>query len=114
VLAARQINNTNDVEDTVRDILLNVHTVRHTYDPASPFGPWLVAIAARRIVDRLRRQGRLGPHEAPFDPDRVTFAMPEANLVEKASNARARHEAIEELPPGQRDTIGMLKLKNGP
>jgi RNA polymerase sigma-70 factor (ECF subfamily) len=62
----------------------------------------------------LRRHGRLGPHEAPFDPDRETFAMPEVNLVEKASNARARHEAIEELPPGQRDTIGMLKLKNGP
>src|SRR5260370_28251556 len=37
--------------------------------------------------------------------------MPEANLVEKASNARARHEAIEELPPGQRDAIRMLKLE---
>jgi DNA-directed RNA polymerase specialized sigma24 family protein len=55
--------------------------------------------------------GPSGPHEAPFDPDRETFAMPEANLVEKASNARARHEAIEELPPGRRDAIRMLELE---
>ncbi|MFP3565070.1 sigma-70 family RNA polymerase sigma factor [Paraburkholderia sp. SIMBA_030] len=110
-LAARKIDNRNDVEDTVQDILLTIHTVRHTYDPARPFGPWLVAIAARRIVDSLRRQGRLGAHETPFDPDHETFAMPEANLVERASDARALHEAVEALPPGQRDAIRMLKLE---
>jgi RNA polymerase sigma factor (sigma-70 family) len=110
-LAARQINNRNDVEDTVQDILLTIHTVRHTYDPARPFGPWLVAIAGRRIVDSLRRQGRLGAHETPIAPDHETFAMPEANLVESASDAHALHEAIEALPPGQRDAIRMLKLE---
>jgi RNA polymerase sigma factor (sigma-70 family) len=110
-LAARQINNRNDVEDTVQDILLTLHTVRHTYDPTRPFGPWLVAIAGRRIVDGLRRQGRQGAHETPFDPEHETFATPEANLVENASEARALHEAIDALPPGQRDAIRMLKLE---
>jgi RNA polymerase sigma factor (sigma-70 family) len=110
-LAARQISNRNDVEDTVQDILLTIHTVRHTYDPARPFGPWLVAIAGRRIVDSLRRQGRHGAHEAPFDPDHETFAMPEANPVESASDARALHEVIDALPPGQRDAVRMLKLE---
>jgi RNA polymerase sigma-70 factor (ECF subfamily) len=110
-LAVRQINNRNDVEDAVQDILLTIHTVRHTYDPTRPFGPWLVAIAGRRIVDSLRRQGRLGAHETPFDPDHETFAMPDANLVETASDAHALHEAIEALPPGQRDAIRMLKLE---
>ena len=28
------------------------------YDPAKPFGPWLITIANRRIVDYFRKQGR--------------------------------------------------------
>ncbi len=43
-----------DVEDVVQDILLTLHAIRHTYDPSRPFKPWLVAVARRRIVDRLR------------------------------------------------------------
>ncbi|MGT2467816.1 sigma factor (plasmid) [Mesorhizobium atlanticum] len=42
-----------------------MHSIRHTYDPARPFGPWLVAIANRRFVDRLRRQGRTRARETP-------------------------------------------------
>jgi RNA polymerase sigma factor (sigma-70 family) len=110
-LAARQLGNRSDLEDTVQDILLTIHRVRHTYDPARPFGPWLVSIAARRIVDGLRRQGRLSAHEAPFDPVHETFPAPEANLLEKAADARTLRDAIEHLPPGQRDAIRMLKLE---
>ena len=46
-----------DLEDTVQDILLNTHSIRHTYDPSRPFGPWLVGIAKRHAIDRLRRVG---------------------------------------------------------
>jgi RNA polymerase sigma-70 factor (ECF subfamily) len=54
-LAVKSHRDPRDIEDTVQDVLLSVHSIRHTYDPARPFGPWLVAIAHRRIVDRLRR-----------------------------------------------------------
>jgi len=50
-LATRRVPNRSDVEDAVQDALVTIHAVRHTYDPARPFGPWLVAIANRRIVD---------------------------------------------------------------
>ncbi|MBA7466473.1 hypothetical protein ES707_01657 [subsurface metagenome] len=56
-LAARWHRDLGDVEDAVQDVLLAVHSIRHTYDPARPFAPWLVAIANRRFIDRLRRQG---------------------------------------------------------
>ena len=65
-LAARRIQNHSDVEDAVQDALLTVHAVRHTYDPTRPFGPWLVAIATRRIIDALRRRGRAGSRETPL------------------------------------------------
>lgn len=111
-IAARRFGNHGDIEDVVQDILLTVHTVRHTYDPERPFGPWLLSIANRRIVDRLRRQGRCAAHETPFDTEHETFLPAETNLQEDAVERRRLHEAIENLPAGQREAIRMLKLQD--
>ena len=46
------------VDDAVQETLLTLHRARHTYDPSRPFLPWLRAIARRRAVDGLRRDGR--------------------------------------------------------
>lgn len=110
-LTARHIRNADDIEDTVQDVLLTLHSVRDTYDPSRPFGPWLVAIANRRIVDGLRRRGRVGSHESSVENEPETFAADEANLQEEAVNARLVREAIEQLPVGQRDAMRMLKLE---
>lgn len=110
-LAARHMHNRGDIEDTLQDVLLTVHAVRYTYDPARPFGPWLVAIANRRIIDGLRRRGRVGSHETPLEPEHETFMAPEANFQEEAADARAVREAVEQLPAGQRDAVRMLKLE---
>jgi len=110
-LAARHHRNPADIEDTVQDILLTVHAIRHTYDPSRPFGPWLVAIAHRRSIDRLRRQGRARGREMPLEPAHETFAAPAANLTETAGDERALHAAIARLPEGQRRAITLLKLK---
>ncbi len=64
-LALRRLNDRSDAEDVVQDILLTVHSIRHTYDPKRPFGPWLVAIANRRIVDRVRKRDRQTRRESP-------------------------------------------------
>lgn len=110
-LAAHRVRNRSDIEDTVQDVLLTIHAVRHTYDPARPFGPWLVAIANRRIVDGLRRRGRIGSHETATDDDLETFSAPAANLQEEAVDAHAVRDAVERLPAGQRDAVRMLKLE---
>ena len=109
-LAARRMQNRGDVEDVVQDALLTVHAVRHTYDPTRPFGPWLVAIANRRIVDGLRRRGRAGSRETPLEAEHETLAAPEANYHEVASEGRALREAVDSLPRGQREAIRLLKL----
>src|SRR5437879_12736987 len=33
-IAARHFRNSGDIEDAVQEVLLTVHAVRHTYDPA--------------------------------------------------------------------------------
>jgi len=109
-LAARRHRDANDVEDAVQDVLLTVHSIRHTYDPARPFGPWLVAIANRRFIDQVRRQGRVRARETPLTIEHETFSGPPANIEESAD----RHElegAIDNLPPVQRQAIRLLKLK---
>ena len=110
-LAVKCHRDPSDVEDSVQDVLLTVHAVRHTYDPTRPFGPWLVAIANRRITDRLRRQGRSTARETTLTAEHETFAAPEANYHESMSAARALREAIQRLPQGQRDAIKLLKLQ---
>jgi len=43
------------VEDLVQDVLLALHTKRHTYDRRQLFTPWMYAIARYKLVDFLRR-----------------------------------------------------------
>jgi RNA polymerase sigma factor (sigma-70 family) len=110
-LARRRLRDSLDVEDAVQDVLLTVHAVRHTYDPARPFGPWLVAIANRRIVDALRRYGRTRLREEAFAEEHETLAAPEANLPGGGMDARALCAVVERLPQGQRQAVRLLKLE---
>ena len=108
-LASRRHRDLSDIEDAVQDILLTIHTIRHTFDPTRPFGPWLVTIANRRLIDRLRRQGRRQGRETPLMPEHETFSEPQANFDEEPD----KHElekAIDELPPMQRKAVHLLKL----
>lgn len=108
-LAVRRHRDPSDVEDAVQDILLTIHSIRKTYDPARPFAPWLVAIASRRFIDRLRRQGRTRGRETPLTVDHETFSEPETNLQE-SPDRRELEGAINNLPPRQRQAIRLLKL----
>lgn len=42
-------------EDVLQDILLAIHSKRHTYDPAQFFLPWLYAVARYKLIDHLRK-----------------------------------------------------------
>lgn len=110
-LAAASHRDARDIEDTVQDVLLSVHSIRHTYDPVRPFGPWLVAIARRRIVDRLRRQGRSARHETPLTQEHETFATDDTNYAEEGADASTLRAAVNHLPPGQREAINLMKLQ---
>jgi RNA polymerase sigma factor (sigma-70 family) len=110
-IAVRYTHDRGDLEDAVQDVLLTVHAVRHTYDPMRPFGPWLVAIAKRRVIDGLRRRGRTSARETALEAQHETFTAPETNYHEAASEGRALRDALEQLPPGQREAIRMVKLE---
>lgn len=109
-IATRCFKEPSDVEDAVQDVLMAVHVVRHAYDRSRPFGPWLLAIANRRMIDRIRRDTRRKAQEIALSTEHETFPASAANLVAADFDAAALGVAIERLPPEQRQAIEMLKL----
>jgi RNA polymerase sigma-70 factor, ECF subfamily len=111
-IAAHRHRNPDRVEDVVQDVLLTIHRVRHTYDPARPFTPWLAAIAQRRSIDALRRRSRIAAREVIDQRAYETFVDPAANREMSANEAAdALGPALAALPPGQREALELLKLK---
>jgi RNA polymerase sigma factor (sigma-70 family) len=101
-----------DAEDIVQDILMAVHSVRQTYDPARPFLPWLMAIAHNRSVDALRRTIRKSGREVSVAEYPETSDPSETNLPgEGYGDPEALRVAVAELPEGQRKAIEMLKFR---
>jgi RNA polymerase sigma-70 factor (ECF subfamily) len=102
------------VEDVIQDVLVTLHRVRHTYDPARPFTPWLRAIAQRRAIDVLRSHGRHRTREvhAPLiyesHPDPAPTA---AQKLERSVGAGELRAAVAALPEGQRQAVEELSLR---
>lgn len=112
IRARRAFLDASDVEDLVQEVLLSVHTVRHTYDPSRPFLPWLLAIVRNRMADAARRYGRQKGREIAVDDLDVTFADLASNTTDgQNSDLTTLSEAVRSLPEGQRQAIELLKLR---
>ncbi|WP_052284645.1 sigma-70 family RNA polymerase sigma factor [Kluyvera genomosp. 1] len=106
-MVRKQIADSVLVDDVIQDVLLAVHRVRHTYDPACPFLPWLMAITQARTVDALRKRGRHWLREAD-----------EEQAVEPAAEHSPDHDEQEELalildqlPSRQRQIVEHIHLQ---
>lgn len=102
------------VDDVVQEVLVTIHRARATYDPARPFLPWLRAIAQRRAVDALRRHGRTSAREvadeyAYFNHPAAAAAADEG--LDRSDQGRMLAAAIATLPPGQREAVELLALR---
>lgn len=101
-----------DVEDIVQEVLLSVHTVRHTYDPARPFMPWLMTIAMRRTIDAARRRTARSANETTVDIMPETFSGDDTkNEQEISDDQEAIRRAMAQLPDGQRQAVELMKVK---
>ncbi|HXG99332.1 MAG TPA: RNA polymerase sigma factor [Sphingomicrobium sp.] len=110
-LASRRAGSDAGVDDIVQDTLITVHRIRHTYQPGRPVKPWLAAIATRRTIDALRRQGRVARREVSDELAYETYADPEANKEEAEDSSRSLKRMTDDLSPGQKEAIILVKLK---
>jgi RNA polymerase sigma factor (sigma-70 family) len=102
------------IEDVVQEVLLTVHRARATYDPARPFLPWLRAIAQRRAIDSLRRNGRHAAREV-HDPIAYEGHAEENPEPDEALDGQVRSQVLRDsiatLPPGQRQAVERMGLR---
>ena len=75
-------------DDVTQDVLMSVHLARNTYDSNKPFGPWLVSIIRRRLVDRFRVSRRFVAEDIFDHPEleHKAGSIEDALLLEKALN----------------------------
>ncbi len=101
-----------EVGDIVQDVLLSLHSVRHTYDPERAFIPWLATIAHHRLIDAQRRRIRITQNEDSVPEIPETFSSDETNWeVEGKGDPELLKRAIADLPIGQRRAVELLKLR---
>jgi RNA polymerase sigma-70 factor (ECF subfamily) len=111
-LSRRYCRDPDVTEDVVQDVLLTVHRIRHTWDPRRPFSPWLASIAARRGIDRIRRDSRIARFEVHDEAAFETFAAQPANQESGALRAgQAIEPLLEALPARQRLALEAVKIR---
>ncbi|MGA0586245.1 RNA polymerase sigma factor [Dyella sp. KRB-257] len=101
------------LDDVVQETLITLHRVRHTYDPSRSYHAWLAAIAARRSIDALRQHGRRDRRERhePLALQNHADEHEASEATEHEQRAAALREAIATLPPGQREAVEHLGLR---
>ena len=91
-------------EDARQDTLLAIHAKRHTYMQSRPFGPWVVAIARYKWVNRIRDAARYSAVELDED-------IPVEDHAGAALGAVTLDNLLGRLKPAQESVIRLVKLK---
>lgn len=110
----RRLSDAAEAEDAVQDTLLAIHALRHTFDPGRPFRPWLLAIARRRVIDRLRRSAPRRRHEVVLDETVADAAAAGGPDAERLAMQAELRRAVAALPAAQRQALTMAKLEDTP
>ena len=91
-------------EDARQEVLLAIHTKRHTYAPSRSFGAWVLAIARYKWIDRIRdasRYSALSLDQEISTEDHGGAAISAATL----------DRLLGRLKPAQESVIRLVKLK---
>ena len=96
----------DDAEDLAEEVFLRCLVNIEGYSPhRGPFKAWAFRIAHNVLVDHHRRRGRRGQEELKEGLE--NGAAPAAERLEDEERNGALREALEELPPMQRQVIIM-------
>lgn len=112
-VARRQGVTPDHLDDVVQETLITIHRVRHTYDPTRSYDAWLAALASRRAIDALRSRGRRDRREVhdEFVLDIQPATGDATTATDRQQQAQRLRAAIAELPPGQREAVEQLGLR---
>jgi RNA polymerase sigma-70 factor (ECF subfamily) len=103
------LDDADDADDAAQDGFLAAWRHLGRYDPARPFGPWLLRIVANAAADRRRRRRVRQTEElSPVAPSADTGPAAEAD---RRALRAAFAAALRELPERQRTAIVLFDLE---
>jgi RNA polymerase sigma-70 factor (ECF subfamily) len=90
-------------DDLLQETFLQLHRVRHTYDPGRPVKPWVYAIARNVFLMHRRASSRRGRHEVIADDELPDVPVPPD--LEVLGNAPTLRKALASLPDARREPL---------
>lgn len=97
----RSLQHDDRVEDLVQETFLQIHRARHTYDPAFPVMPWVLAIARHVwLMDR-----RTISRRPMASADVSMIALSTKGDAGRYADVADLHTALRELPVDKRQPV---------
>ncbi len=97
----------SDAADLVQEVLIAIHTRRHTYDPKDLLTPWVYAIARYKLIDYLRRN-RASLANVPIEDAGELIARDDRVASESITDLG---RLLAQLPLKMRRAIEYVKLE---
>jgi len=93
-------------EEATQDTFLKLWSRARQYlAERGPFLPWLLTIARRVALDRIRLESRRPPLTDFDDPDNIWQSLPDDNTTSEEARWRSLYFAVQSLIPDQRKVI---------
>jgi len=105
----RRLGDDAAVEDVSQEVLIRIHTARHTYRAERPLLPWVRTITRNAVIDQARRRTRALNRSSDVAPDAIAVDPPDLPGSDRLSPALER--ALDALPAAQREAVWLLKVE---
>ncbi len=114
-IARRMSPNETDAEDAVQEIFIDLWKSAHRFDSErSSEKTFVVMIARRRLIDRLRRHQRQPEFDSIEHENAPEIGDDSHNRMERDAEARLATDALDQLRPEQRRLVELSVLKGIP
>jgi RNA polymerase sigma factor (sigma-70 family) len=100
----------HETEDILQDVLIGLHTVRHSWDANRPFLPWLHAIVRYKLSDAVRRRRREARYRYDLTLEEWSY-VPAATHEDPDLGLVDLNRHLGELSAGQREVVRSLALE---
>jgi RNA polymerase sigma factor (sigma-70 family) len=93
-------------EDLVQEVFLRILRYRQTYQPGTPFRPWMYQIARNARVDHFRRT----PRHEPFAPEMLPPVVP-PDSAQQEQEGTLLHRALMQLSEDRREVLILARFQ---
>jgi RNA polymerase sigma-70 factor (ECF subfamily) len=110
-VALRTLGDRQLAEEATQQTFVKAWQAATAYDADRDMGPWLGTIAKRTAIDIHRREARRAVLPLDSVPPAHPAAVEEPPSVERASDAWEVRQAVDDLPPDEREVVRLQHLE---